>query len=221
MAVFVSTLLRAVRSPELHHPPTVDMLVQVALEAHYSSGLLPVGSVVSYSESPIVVLGTVQDALALLRMAHSFPISNAHQLTDSASKLVILLLSCITDMSFSQMSTAQAVVYFEDVQDLLSTINLSPDLRSVLERFSYSLNVLIGDDSKVTREAQMMHTIQMTLGKSEVPGPSSDTDLVSCSLLLHHLVRLKFHICQFFLKANLSYSSGGENVAQEVGLIRL
>jgi len=104
VAIFTATLLQAARSPELHAPTTLDTLCRLALDAHYSSGLPPVGSVVSYGESPITVLGTVQDALALLRTAHSLPMSPYHQLTTSASELVILLLSCVSDIS--QFSTA-------------------------------------------------------------------------------------------------------------------
>lgn len=190
VAVFVATLLQAARSPELHTPATLDMLCRVALEAHYSSGLPPMGSFVSYLESPIVVLGTVQDALALLRTAHSLPMSPFHQLTTSASELVILLLSCVTDIS--QVSTAQAMVHFADANDMLQTLRLSPDVRQVLETFVVSLSLLIGDDAKAAREAQMMHTIQLALGKGDILGPSSETDIITCGLVLHHLVNPNF-----------------------------
>lgn len=106
IAVFVATLLQAARSPELHAPATLNTLCRVALDAHYSSGLPPVGSVVPYGESPITILGTVQDALALLRTAHSLPMSHFHQLTASASELLILLLSCVSDIS--QVSTGSS-----------------------------------------------------------------------------------------------------------------
>jgi mediator of RNA polymerase II transcription subunit 5 len=228
IAVFVTTLLQAVRSPELHHPATVDMLVRLALEAHYSSGLLPIGSLVSFSESPIVVLGSVQDAFALLRTAHSFPMSTMHQLTNSASELVILLLSCVSDMPFAQVSTAQAIVYFEDAHDILSSINLTPSVRQVLEQFVLSLGLLIGDDAKAAREAQMMHTIQMALGKSDILGPSSDTDIISCSLLLHHLVsriprtvnRSKSALKIFFRAEECGLGNESNSVAMLVATLR-
>jgi mediator of RNA polymerase II transcription subunit 5 len=135
VSVFVATFLQAAHSPDLQNSSTLDLLCRIALDAHYSSGLPPIGSVISYSESPIVLLGTIQDALALLRTAHSLPIS--HQLTTSASELVILLLSCVTDIS--QVSTAQALVHYADASDMLHTLSLTPDVRHVLETFVMSL----------------------------------------------------------------------------------
>jgi mediator of RNA polymerase II transcription subunit 5 len=192
ISVYVATFLQAARSPELRNAATLDMLCRVALDAHYSSGLPPVGSVVPYSESPIVVLGTVQDALVLLQTAHSLPISHLHQLTTSASELLILLLSSVTDMS--QVSTAQAMVHFSYANDMLQTIRLSTDVRQVLETFVLSLSLLIGDDAKIAREAQMMQSIQIALGKGELLGSNSDTDIITFSLVLNHLVKKSYPI---------------------------
>lgn len=219
VAVFVATLLQAARSPELHTPATLDMLCRVALDAHYSSGLPPIGSVVSYSESPIVVLGTVQDALALLRTAHSLPLSHFHQLTTSASELVILLLSCVSDMS--QVSTAQAMVHFGDANDLLQNFRLSSDVRQVLETFVLSLSLLIGDDAKAAREAQMMHTIQLALGKGDILGPSSNADIITFSLVLHHFVSFKYPLFSSILLIFVFFRCLTEPVSsdQEVGQI--
>ncbi|KAF9460835.1 mediator complex subunit Med5-domain-containing protein [Collybia nuda] len=210
IAAFVATLLQAARSPELHTSATLDTLCRVALEAHYSSGLPPVGSVVQYGESPITILGTVQDALALLRTAHSLPMSQFHQLTTSASELLILLLSCVSDIS--QVSTAQAMVHFADTNDLLQNFRLEPDVRQVLETFLLSLSLLIGDDAKAAREAQIMHTIQLALGKGDILGPSSDTDIVTFSLVFRQLVSYRAH----------SFGSGDEvcPAALLVGLFR-
>ncbi|GLB36220.1 putative mediator complex subunit Med5 [Lyophyllum shimeji] len=191
VSTFVATLLQAARSPELHTPATLDTLCRFALDAHYSSGLPPIGSVVSYKESQITVLGIVQDALALLRTAHSLPLSHFHQLTNSASELVILLLSCVSDIS--QVSTAQAMVHFADANDLLQNFRLTQDVRQVLETFVLSLSLLIGDDAKAAREAQIMHTIQLALGKGNFHGPGSETDIITFSLVFHHLVSYRAH----------------------------
>lgn len=190
IATFVATLLQAARSPELHAPATLDTLCRVALDAHYSSGLPPIGSVILYDESPTTVLGIVQDALALLRTAHSLPLSHFHQLTNSASELVILLLSCVSDIS--QVSTAQAMVHFADANDLLRNFRLAQDVRQVLETFVLSLSLLVGD-AKAAREAQIMHTIQLALGKGNFHGPSSETDIITFSLVFHHLVSYRAH----------------------------
>lgn len=190
---FVSTFLAASRSPELHNAATLDMLCRVALDSHYASGLPPIGSVVPYSESTIELLGTVQDAMSLLRTAHSLPITHYHQLTTSASELLVLLLSCVNDVS--QISTAQAMVHFADASDMMQVLRLSPGVRQELETFALSLSLLLGDDAKAAREAQMMHTLQLAFSKGDLIGPGSDTDLVTCSLLLHALVRVPFTIC--------------------------
>ncbi|KAG6842595.1 hypothetical protein C0991_000121 [Blastosporella zonata] len=189
IATFVATLLQAARSSELHAPATLDMLCRVALEKHYSSRLPPIGSVVAFDDSPVVVLGIVQDALALLRTAHSLPLSHFHQLTTSASELVILLLSCVPDTS--QLSTAQVLVHFADANDLLQNFQLTPDVRQVLENFVISLSMLIGDDAKAAREAQMLHTLHLALGKGNIHGTGSESDTVTFSLFLHHLAYLE------------------------------
>ena len=67
--------------------------------------------------------------------------------------------------------------------DLLQNVRLTGGARQVLETFAFSLTMLLGDDAKVARETQMMHTLQHT-----VLGSSSDTDIVTCSLVLNHLV---------------------------------
>ncbi|KAG6819446.1 hypothetical protein H0H93_011795, partial [Arthromyces matolae] len=189
ISAFVYTLLQAARSSELHAPSTLDMLCRVALDAHYSSGLAPIGSVVSYEESTAKVLGIVQDALALLRTAHTLPLSPFHRLTTSASELVILLLSCVSDIS--QVSTAQAMVYFADANDLLQNFQLATDVRQVLETFVLSLSLSIGDDANAAREAHMLHSIPFTLGKGSLHGSGSETDIVTFSLFLHHIVSYK------------------------------
>lgn len=185
----------AARSPELHNSATLDLLCRVALDCHYASGLPVIGSVVPYSKSPSDILGTVQDAVVLLKTAHSLPISHFHQLTTSASELLILLLSCVLDVS--QISTAQAMLHFADTSDLLQIYRLSHGVREVLEAFALSLSLLLGDDAKAAREAQMMHTLQLAMGKGDILGPNSDTDITTFSLILHSFVRIplsKIHV---------------------------
>lgn len=203
VSTFVATLLQAARSSDLHNPATLDALCRIALDAHYSSGQPPIGSIVPFSEPSNVILGTVQDGLALLRTAYTLPISHFHQLTASVSELVILLFSCVSDLS--QLSTAQAMVYFEDVNHLLTNYRLTADVRQVLDTFLVSLTLLIGDDAKAAREAQMSHTIQFSLNKGDILGPSSETDIISLGLLLNHLVTKLFSLLPLFLTYPLSF----------------
>lgn len=190
MATFVSTLLRAAQSPELHDAETLDTLVRIALDAHYSSGLSPVGSVMPYSESTAAILDTIQDALALLRIAHSLPIAHFHQIITSASELLILLMSCVPELSSNaQISSAQAMLHFSNANNLLNSFALSSDVKHVLDNSAMNLSLLIGDDTKAVREAQMLHSLQQqTFGKGDILGPNSNTDIVTFGLELHHLV---------------------------------
>ncbi|KAI8980648.1 mediator complex subunit Med5-domain-containing protein [Trametes punicea] len=187
LPIFLTTFLAAAQSPELHNATTLDMLCRVVLDHHYLSGMPATGSLVSYGEPTSRLLNTIQNAMSLLRTAYHLPVSHFHQLTTSASELLILLLSCVTDVS--QISTAQAMVHFADANELLQNPRLSVSVRNVLETFAFSLSLLLGDDAKVAREAQMMHTLQHALGKGDtILGSSSETDIVTCTLLLNHLL---------------------------------
>ncbi|TDL28703.1 hypothetical protein BD410DRAFT_893659 [Rickenella mellea] len=183
---FVVAFLQAAKSPNLHDTATLDALCRLVQDERFLSGLPPLGSLVRFGESTITVLATVQDSLNLLRTAYALPMSSFHNLTASASELVILLLSCVGDMS--QVSTAQAMIHFAEVHEMLQTLRLQGDIRSVLENFALSLSILLGDDAKMAQEAQMMQTLQLALGKGDISGPSSDSDMITCSLVLRYLV---------------------------------
>ncbi|KZT72740.1 hypothetical protein DAEQUDRAFT_743398 [Daedalea quercina L-15889] len=186
---FVTTFLLAAQSPDLHHTATLDMLCRVVLDAHYATGLPALGSIIPYSESPSDLLATAQNAMSLLRTAHQLPPSHFHQLTTSASELLTLLISCVSPADISQLPTAQVMMHFAEASDLLQIQNLIPAVRQELETFALSLSLLLGDDAKAAREAQMMHTLQLAYGKGDIMGPTSDTDLVTCGLVLHSFVR--------------------------------
>ncbi|KAI0734538.1 hypothetical protein C8Q72DRAFT_770738 [Fomitopsis betulina] len=185
---FVTTFLSAAQSPDLHHTVTLDMLCRVVLDAHYSTGLPALGSIIPYSESASDLLGTVQNAMALLRTAHQLPPSHFHHLTTSASELLTLLISCVSPADISQTPTAQAMMHFAEASDLLQIQSLLPAVRQELETFALSLSLLLGDDAKAAREAQMMHTLQLAYSKGDIMGPTSDTDLVTCGLILHSFI---------------------------------
>lgn len=209
-AIFVSTFIRAARDPELQNGSTLDMLCQLALSTHYTSGLSHAGSIIPSADSQAPVLSKVQDVLALLRIAHSLPPSNFHHLIASTSDLAILLLSCITDMS--QVTAAQAMIYLGDANDVLQSLRLLPELRQVLEGFVLSLSLLMGDDAKAVRDAQMLHTMQLTMGKNDVLGANVETDTVTCGLLLQSLVACR--TCDFGAGSDL------EAVAVMTGTLR-
>lgn len=209
LATYVATFLSAAQSPDLHHPATLDMLSRLALDSHYASELPTTGSIVSFSESTIEILGTVHDAMSLLRVAYhdSLPISHLHQFRTSASQLLIILLSTVSDVS--QISTTQAIVHFADANDILQRLHLSPDLRQVLESFVLSLSVLLRDDDKVSREAQMMHTLQLAIGKGDIMGPNSDSDITTCSLVLHSFVSFRITASSSLCRAPTGFRQSG------------
>lgn len=207
---FVTTFLSAAQSPDLHHTVTLDMLCRVVLDAHYSTGLPALGSIIPYSESASDLLGTVQNAMALLRTAHQLPPSHFHHLTTSASELLTLLISCVSPADISQTPTAQAMMHFAEASDLLQIQSLLPAVRQELETFALSLSLLLGDDAKAAREAQMMHTLQLAYSKGDIMGPTSDTDLVTCGLILHSFVRHFPALCSTRFKYSQILNRAGE-----------
>ncbi|KAI6031767.1 mediator complex subunit Med5-domain-containing protein [Pisolithus microcarpus] len=186
VSVFVAVFLQVANSPEIHSASTLDRLCRLALDAHYASNLPPSGSLLSPTAPQSTVLNIVHDALVFLRNAYSFPSSKFHRLSASASELVILLLSCTTNIS--HIPTAQAMMYLGEANDILHTIRLSSDVRQALETFALSLSLLIGDDAKAEREAQLIHTMQLGLGRSDVLGSNTEADTVTCSLVLQSLI---------------------------------
>lgn len=192
LSTFVSTLLQAARSPELDTPTTLDHLCQIALEVQKRSDSQGANSLIPYSESQIVILQTIQDGLALLRTVHTLPISQHHnELASRTEELVRHLLCFASDLS--QVSVAQACVSFTDVNDLLNNFRFNLETRQMLESFSILLGLLIGDDAKVAREAQMMQSLQLALGKGDTGGPASDTDVITLGLVHHYLVSHRAH----------------------------
>lgn len=188
LATFISTFLSAARSLELQNVSTLDMLCRLALDCHYSSGRSPIGSIIPISQPVPLVFNTVLDATALLRTAHTLPQSQFHQLTNSASELLILLLSTIGDVS--QIPTPLGIMFLQDMAEMThASFRLPPTTRHVLDQFTFALHSAVGDDA--ARETQMMHTLQLTFGKGDaVSGTSSGKDIITPGLLLHNLVRM-------------------------------
>ncbi|THH04163.1 hypothetical protein EW145_g5729 [Phellinidium pouzarii] len=206
LPVFVSTFVESAKSPNLHDASTLDMLCRLIQEEHYSSGLPPEQSLLSIHNSMTSrVLEIVHGSLSLLRVSYTLPSSPFHDLTSSASQLVMLVLSCVGDMS--SVSTAQAMMHYAEVLEILQTSQLNNEMRSVLETFALSLNMILGDDAKMAQEAQLMQTLQLSLGKGDILGPNSHSDLVTCSLLLRHFV------------ANRTAPSGSGSTSMAVALL--
>ncbi|THH20641.1 hypothetical protein EW146_g766 [Bondarzewia mesenterica] len=181
LGIFVATFLQAARSPELHNPATLDMLCRIAIESHFTSGLLlSSSSLISFSESPDAILASIRDALELLRVAHSLPFSHFHRLLESVGYLVTLLLGSFTEIS--NVSRAQAMACMEEIRDVLQMFQLSQEVREALEVFVQNLG-----GSSFIRDVQAIRPVQ-SLGKGDILSPGSESDTISCSLMLYHLV---------------------------------
>ncbi|KAI6047573.1 mediator complex subunit Med5-domain-containing protein [Pisolithus marmoratus] len=186
ISVFVASFLQVASSSETHSASTLDRLCRLALDAHYASNLPPIGSLLLLTTPQSNILSTVHDALVFLRNAYSFPPSKFHRLSASASELATLLLSCT--INIPHIPTTQAMLYLGEANDILHTVRLCSSVRQALETFALSLSLLIGDDAKAEREAQLIHTMQLGLGRNDVLGSNTEADTVTCSLLLHSLV---------------------------------
>ena len=139
------------------------------------------------SESPDSALAVLRDALALLRTAYTLPIiTNFHRLLDSAGDLLMLLLNAFTDMS--KVSSAPAMACIDDAKGVLQIFALNQSVRQALENFVVSLSLFTDDNPTVLREVQFMHNMQSSLAKGDILAPGSDSDIVTCSLILHFLV---------------------------------
>jgi mediator of RNA polymerase II transcription subunit 5 len=179
---FVTTFLQASRSATFHSPATLDILCKVVLDAHDASDPPALRPILSTKIFP-----TIHDAVVLLKTAYTFPASSFHKLTASASELLTLLISCASD--FSQLTTGQAMNYWNDITEL-QQMPLEPHVRQVLDNFTFSLSLVLGDDAKINREAQMMHSIQMSLGnKTDSLAPASEYETTTFCLLFDNLVR--------------------------------
>ena len=186
LPVFLAAFLEATKTPLLNDVRTLDSLCKLICEEQLASGLSPITSLTQPNEPTTVTVQKVQDSLMIIGMSASLVPSPYHDLVASASELVALLLACITDMS--QLSTVQALNYYTEVQNIIHPMRLSDQLLGMLEHYLFSLNMIFRDNAKYAQEAQMMQTVQLSQGKGDILGPNSQTDIVTCSLMLRHLV---------------------------------
>jgi len=100
------------------------------------------------------------------------------------------------------------MVHFADVSDIIQNFQLTTELRQSLESFALTLSIIVGDDVKVAREAQMMHSMQLAFGKADIVGSSSNTDTITLSLVLHHIVSLSHKKLEIDIDCADALSSG-------------
>jgi mediator of RNA polymerase II transcription subunit 5 len=188
LPVYVSTFLDAftVTRTQLNAEATLDFLCDLAVTMHEESGHLPLGSLVSSSEDSLHILLNVQRCLGLIDWAYSMPLTRRSQkLRQNSGKLMVHLLSCVNDMS--QVTIADAWEQMNVVTSVLQKPELERGVREHLDSLSMNLAMILQDEPKAAREAQMLQSMQMA--KGDVGGPNSENDVITLGLLWQYLVR--------------------------------
>ena len=188
VSTYVATFLQAVKSPDLQTPATIEMLCRIAVDSHYSSGKSGLGSIIAFGEPSAAVLERLRDGFSLLQIACSLPAPHFHRVTQAASELVALLLSCI---DVTKINLNDSMLVYSQVS-AVAGLPLPPLLIQQLGRFDIALNLNIMDksDDKIARGGPLTHDLGMSLGPGIVPESLPDTDVITCSALLQHLVRI-------------------------------
>lgn len=195
LPTLVATFFEAAKSFNFRDSTTIDAICHLIQDEYYKNGLVPTGLLLRDSDATPETLEIIKNSLSFLRIAQRLAIEFPSPFRDSvssSSELVALLLSSVTDLS--QIPISQAMSQYADVMDLLQSFRFSLHLQRVLEQFALHLSMILGDDSKMAQEAQMIQTMQATQQyslSSEVyfKNPNAHTDLITGSLLLRQLVR--------------------------------
>lgn len=187
LPTFTSTFLLAARSRALREPGTLNLLCKTIREAHLwsdpsaaSATLLP--------EDPDLALGTVRDALEVLRATYDpmLPAQHFQRVVGPVGNLVLSLTS--PTPNFVSASGALALECIQSIKDiLLHTFALDQNLRQPLENLALSLSLFLGENSGLTSRTSAYRT-RSSLGQVDILGPGLETDITTCSLLLFQLI---------------------------------
>jgi mediator of RNA polymerase II transcription subunit 5 len=101
LPVYITAMLQAARTSDLQNLWTVDVLCRIALLFSSTAKMSPLTqSAILLDNSAASVSTKVLDALALVNFCRSsLSNSSIHPALESSSQLVVLLLSCLTDIS--------------------------------------------------------------------------------------------------------------------------
>lgn len=196
LGVFIPHFLLAAKSTQFQDVSTLDNLCRLIQNHHFASGLSPSSSLTRPDAPFMEVSRTVVDGLGFLRIAYNMPPSPYHALTSSASQLIMLLLSCIGDVS--QHPPSDLLYLYTMSLSTIRDMQLEQDLRSMLENLVLSLSMCIGDDTKIAQQSQVMQAIQAPYYGRTDAVPSSQSDITSCSLLLRHMVSENIDSCVLY-----------------------
>ncbi|KAF8271400.1 hypothetical protein EI94DRAFT_1720523 [Lactarius quietus] len=172
LPTFTTTFLLAARSRALREPGTLNLLCKTIQEAHLWSDpsaapatLLP--------EDPDLALGTVRDALELLKATYD-PMLPAHHFQRVVGPVGNLVLSLTSPTpNFASASSALALECIQSIKDiLLHTFALDQNLRQPLENLALSLSLFLGENSGLTSRGSAYRT-RSSLGQVDILGPGS------------------------------------------------
>lgn len=187
LPTFTATFLLAARSRALREPATLSLLCKTIQEAHFWLDPLAAPATL-LPEDPDLALGTVRDALELLRTTYDslFPARHFRQVVAPVGNLVMLLIN--PTPNFPNASGALALECIQSIKDLLLHVfALDHNLRQPLENLALSLSLFLGENSGLTSRGSVSST-RASFGQVDVLGPGLENDTITCSLLLFHLV---------------------------------
>jgi hypothetical protein len=187
LPTFTTTFLLAARSRALREPATLSLLCKTIQEASLwldpsaaSRTLLP--------EDPDLALGTIRDALELLRSTYGplLPPHHFQRIVAPVGNLVMLLI--YPTPNFPNVSGALALECIQSIKDVLhNAFGLDDTLRQPLENLALSLSLFMGEITGLTSRGSVPST-RSSLGQVDILGPGFENDITACSLLLFHLV---------------------------------
>jgi mediator of RNA polymerase II transcription subunit 5 len=187
LPTFTATFLLAARSRALREPATLSLLCKTIQEASLwldpsaaTGSLLP--------EDPDLSLGTIRDALELLRSTYDplLPAGHFQRVVSPVGNLVLLLTYPMPN--FSNASGALALECIQTIKDLLHhAFTLDHTLRQRLENLALSLSLFLGENAGLTSRGPVPNT-RSSFGQVDILGPGLENDIITCSLLLFHLV---------------------------------
>lgn len=191
LPTFTATFLLAARSRALREPVTLSLLCKTIQEAHVwlDSSTAPVTLL---PEDPDLALGTIRDALELLKTTYdpSLPPHHFQRVASPVGDLIMLLTNPIPN--FPNASWALALECIQTIKDLLlHAFALNHNLRQPLENLAFSLNLFLGENAGLNPRGTVSSS-RSSLGQADVLGPGLENDITTCSLLLFHLVSRAF-----------------------------
>ncbi|KAI0307798.1 hypothetical protein B0F90DRAFT_1813191 [Multifurca ochricompacta] len=187
LPTFTATFLLAARSRALREPTTLSLLCKTIQDAPSwfdpsaaPATLLP--------EDPDLALGTVRDALELLKATYD-PMLPAHHFQRVVGPVGNLSLSLINPTpNFANASGTLALDCIQSIRDLLlHAFALDQNLRQPLENLALSLSLFLGENDGSTSRGSMSNT-RSSFGQVDILGPGLENDITTCSLLLFHLI---------------------------------